>query len=230
MNSHLPLASAWEDPSRGLRSSLRLSDGTTKQTTGIEIETQSTESIGLDEIFSRLWQRRITLLCFAAVGLLLGALITTLRKPVYRAITTVRLESPTDAYPKLADASLFSATGSAESESYVPNELKILQSESLARRVADRLDPQGRRSPSADDLRIRAVQGALTVRSSLKSQVVEIYFESRDPERAALGANTVVSEYVAMNREAQLGLAQDTTEWLSTQISDLKTKLDKENQ
>jgi uncharacterized protein involved in exopolysaccharide biosynthesis len=59
---------------------------------------------------------------------------------------------------------------------------------------------------------------------------VEIYFESRDPERAALGANTVVSEYVAMNREAQLGLAQDTTEWLSTQISDLKTKLDKENQ
>jgi capsular exopolysaccharide synthesis family protein len=249
-----PLASAWEDPSRGLRSPLRLSDGTTEPTTGIEIETQSTESMGLDEIFSRLWQRRITLLCFAALGLLLGAVVTALRKPVYRAMTTVRLESPTDAYPKLGDVSLFSATESAApSESYVQNELKILQSESLALRVANRLDKygakrpgsapssspftrllayfhRGRPSPSADDLRIKAVQGALTVRSSLKSQVVEIYFDSSDPERAALGANAVVSEYVAMNRDAQSQLAQDTTAWLSTQISDLKTKLDQENQ
>jgi succinoglycan biosynthesis transport protein ExoP len=249
-----PLASAWEDPPRGLRSSLRLSDGTTEQTTGIEIETQSTESMGLDEIFSRLWQRRFTLLSFAAAGLLLGALVTAFTKPVYRAITTVRLESPTDAYPKLGDVSLFSAPGySAPSEAYLQNELKILQSESLALRVANQLDQhsakrpgsarssspftrlrtyfdRGRRSPSADDLRIGAVQGALTVRSTLKSEVVEIYFDSSDPERAALGANTVVSEYVAMNREAQSRLAKDTTAWLSTQISDLKTKLDKENQ
>jgi polysaccharide biosynthesis transport protein len=225
-----PFSSAWEDPSCGFVSSLQLSDGTTQRTTGIEIEAQSTESIGLDEIFSRLWQRRITLLCLMGVGLLLGALITAFRKPVYRAITTVRLDSSTDAYPKPGDVSLFSATGSAApDELYFQNELKILQSESLARRVADRLDPHGR-SASADGLRISAVQQALTVRTSLKSQVVEIYFESRNPERAALGANTVVSEYVAMNREAQLALARDTTEWLSTQISDLKAKLDKENQ
>ena len=39
----------------------------------------------------------------------------------------------------------------------------------------------------------------------------------------------MVSEYVAINREAQLNTAHDTTEWLAGQISDLKSKLDKEN-
>ncbi len=242
------------DTSCGLRSSLRFSDGTVPRTREIEIETQSTESIGLDEIISRLWQRRMTLLGFAVAGLLLAALITVLRKPVYRARTAVRLESPSDAYPKLSNMSLFPAVGSTEpGESYLQNELKILQSETLARRVADRLDTQspktsgasfslspsmkllthlapGQQVLSADELKTKAVQRALTVRSSLKSEVVEIYFDSHDPVRAALGANTVVSEYVAMNREAQLGSARDTTEWLSAQISDLKTKLDRENE
>jgi succinoglycan biosynthesis transport protein ExoP len=241
-------------PVDGLRSCLRLSEDTTARAKELEIDTHNTESIGLDRIFSRLWQRRMTLLCFALAGLLIAALITVLHKPVYRARTAVRLESPSDAYPKLSNMSLFPAMGSTEpSELYLQNELKILQSESLARRVAERLDTHdgkvptstlslspfrkmmryfapGERPPSADELRIKAVQRSLTVRSSLKSEVVEIYFDSHDPDRAALGANTVVSEYVAMNREAQLGSAHDTTEWLSTQISDLKAKLDKENE
>src|SRR4051812_6377875 len=86
-------------PVYGLRSSLRLSEDTTARAKELEIETHSTESIGLDGIFSRLWQRRMTLLCFALVGLLIAALITVLHKPVYRARTAVRLESPSDAYP-----------------------------------------------------------------------------------------------------------------------------------
>jgi capsular exopolysaccharide synthesis family protein len=58
---------------------------------------------------------------------------------------------------------------------------------------------------------------------------VEIFFDSPDAARAAAGANAVVSEYVAINREAQLGMAHDTSGWLVGQISELKTKLDKEN-
>jgi uncharacterized protein involved in exopolysaccharide biosynthesis len=85
----------------------------------------------------------MTLLCFVLVGLLIAALITVLHKPVYRARTAVRLESPSDAYPKLSNMSLFPAMGSTEpSELYLQNELKILQSESLARRVAERLDTE----------------------------------------------------------------------------------------
>jgi capsular exopolysaccharide synthesis family protein len=167
--------------------------------------------------------------------------------PVYRARTAIRLEGLDDGYRNLGDASSFGSTAAnAPTEAYLQNELKILQSETLAKRVADRLGLQtaqsppsswrspfgislGRRTPSPDELRIKAMEKSLTIRSSLKSQVVEILFDSPDPVLAARGANTVVSEYVAINREARLETVQDTTGWLGGQIADLKAKLDRGN-
>lgn len=207
-----------------------------------------TESIGLDQIFSRLWRRRMTLLLVTCLGIGAAALISALHPPVYRARTAIRLEGLDDGYRNLGDAPPFgSSAANAPTEAYLQNELKILESETLAKRVADRLGLQtvqnphsfllrgplgsflGRRTPSADDSRIRAVERSLTIRSSLKSQVVEIFFDSPDPVLAARGANTVVSEYVAINREARLETVQDTTEWLGGQIADLKAKLDRGN-
>jgi capsular exopolysaccharide synthesis family protein len=177
-----------------------------------------------------------------------------LSSPVYRARTAVLLEVPPDPYAAVAvQSASFDGGPVAPSESYVQNELKVLQSDSLAERVADSIDVQttqaGKGLPPSSPLekfltyinrhnqtlspheaRLQAVHRALTIRSSLKSQVVEIYFDSSDPARAAIGANTVVSEYMALNREAQMKAAQDTTEWLSSQVSDLKAKLDAENQ
>jgi polysaccharide biosynthesis transport protein len=92
-----------------------------------------------------------------------------------------------------------------------------------------RFDTQ-ERSPSPDDLRIAAVQRALTIRSSLKSEVIDVLFDAPDAVLAAKGANAVVSEYIAINREGRRQMSQETTEWLAEQISDLKTKLDRKNE
>jgi succinoglycan biosynthesis transport protein ExoP len=210
-------------------------------------------SVRLDDIFARLWHRRQAIVWMSAAGLAAGLLFTAIRTPVYRARTAIRLEGPGDRYPNLADIFPFSAMGAnGTGEAYLQNEIKVLESETLARRVANRLEIEvtqssalapssapfsrllsllgrGRLSPTADDLRTRTVEQSLTVRSSLKSQVVEIFFDSPDAARAATGANLVVAEYVAINREAQQNTAHGTTEWLAGQISDLKTKLDKEN-
>jgi len=210
-------------------------------------------SVGLDEIASTLWRRRLVLFAFVASGLALAILLSLFSKPVYRARTAIRLQMPPDPYAAVAIQSPASdLEGSSTSESYVQNEIKVLQSDSLAERVADRIDEEvpekQERLPlssplkkllahfkrpetsSPEQARIRSFHQALTVHTSLKSQVVEIYFDSADPLRAATAANAVVSEYIAMNREAEIKSAQDRTEWLSSQISDLKTKLDRENQ
>jgi polysaccharide biosynthesis transport protein len=210
-------------------------------------------SVGLDEIASTLWRRRLVLFAFVASGLALAILLSLFSKPVYRARTAIRLQMPPDPYAAVAIQSPASdLEGSSTSESYVQNEIKVLQSDSLAERVADRIDEEvpekQERLPlssplkkllahfkrpetsSPEQARIRLFHQALTVHTSLKSQVVEIYFDSADPLRAATAANAVVSEYIAMNREAEIKSAQDRTEWLSSQISDLKTKLDRENQ
>jgi polysaccharide biosynthesis transport protein len=240
-----------EGPSRSSRPIQRFR--TDPRLRGVMEHKPATDSIRLDDIFARLWYRRLTILCMVAAGLASGALVTALRTPVYRARTAIRLEGLTDRYQNLADIFPFSTmAANASGEAYLQNELKVLESETLASRVGGRLEIQvtqtsasprshapfskllaglyrGRRSLSPDDLRTKAVERALTVRSSLKSQVVEIFFDSPDAVRAAAGANLVVSEYIAINHEAQQNTAHDTTEWLAGQISDLKTKLDKEN-
>jgi capsular exopolysaccharide synthesis family protein len=220
---------------------------------GVEVKA-GPDSIKLDDIFARLWHRRRAIVSMAAAGLAAGLFFTAVRTPVYRARTAIRLEGPGDRSQNLADIFPLSSIGaSASGEAYLQNEVKVLESETLARRVANRLEMEtsaqssapaaptapfsrllarvsrGRRSLTADDMRTAAVARALTVRSSLKSQVVEIFFDSTDANRAASGANLVVAEYVAINREAQQNVAHDTTAWLAEQISDLKTKLDKEN-
>ena len=193
-------------------------------------------------------------MCITCAGVAAAAVYTSTRAPLYRARTAIRLEAMDERYQSMGDVLPFaSAAASVPNEAYLQNELKVLDSETLAKRVADRLGMQaqenqqsllsrivpgdllarlnpGRQTQSTDDLRVKAVKKALSVRSSLKSQVVEILFDSQDPALAAAGANAVVSEYVALGRETRLQTASDTTEWLGGQITDLKAKLDRGNQ
>ena len=210
-------------------------------------------SVRLDELVSTLWQRRNVLFAFASGGLTIAILASLFSTTIYRARTAIRLQIPPDPYTTVSTQSpSLEGEEISTSESYVQNEIKVLQSDSLAERVADRLDAQfpprreelrtlsplqkvfahlmRREAPSPEQARILSIHRNLNIHTSLKSQVVEIYFDSTDPMRAAAGANALVSEYIAMNKDAQTRSAQDRTEWLSSQISDLKTKLDRENQ
>jgi len=215
-----------------------------------EPEQTSGDSIRIDAILSRLWRSKMLLLLGAVMGALVLAAASSFSTPVYRARTSIRLEELNERFPNLPD--LLSSEGNAPGEAYLQNELKVLESDSLALRVATELgiQPPRRDNPhrggppvaaafallklnqaqrSADEIKIGLVERALTVRPSLKSQVIEVLFDSPDPEVAAKGANAVVSAYVAINREGRLQTSRDNTEWLTEQISDLKRKLDKGN-
>jgi capsular exopolysaccharide synthesis family protein len=95
------------------------------------------------------------------------------------------------------------------------------------RRKFDFLAP---RTDSPERKRIEAVKKAMTVRTSLQSQVIEVYYEARNPELAAAGANAVASEFIDLNREARQEMIEQSTAWLSQQAADLKAKLESANQ
>jgi succinoglycan biosynthesis transport protein ExoP len=240
---------------REVTSTLSVSSGNASGAPGewnAEFEPRN-ESISVDDILASLWRRKVTLLCIAFAGLIAAAVLTLMRPPVYRARTSVRLEAVDERYQNMGDVLPgASAASNVPNEAYLQNELKVLDSETLAKRVADHLElaaprhrqsmvsrvlpaallarlDRGRQPESEDELRIAVVKRALTIRSSLKSQVVEIFFDSQDPALAARGANAVVSEYMAINHEARLRTTRDTTEWLAGQITDLKAKLDRGN-
>ena len=209
------------------------------------------DRVGLNELVAALWRGRWTIAGALAVGLTAALAITALRAPTYRARASLQLEAfNNDGF--LREVAPISPTiPNAPPESYLQNGVKLLESETLAKRVAAKLDfppPHptlldaivrklglkdalvSLRLPlfaylTPEQRRTRSVQDALTVRTSLQSQVIEVFYDAGDPELAARGANTVASEFVAMNREARFELAKDTTEWLDKQATGLEATL-----
>ncbi|MGH9862698.1 MAG: GumC family protein [Candidatus Acidiferrales bacterium] len=60
-----------------------------------------------------------------------------------------------------------------------------------------------------------------------RSRLVEVSFESYDPELAARVANTLAASFIDQNLEARWAASQKATEWLSQQLLGLKSKLEK---
>jgi len=207
----------------------------------------STDSLALNELTASLWQRRMLIAKTAIAGLLIGLVISHLMTPIYRARASLQIEGfSNDQFRR--EVSPISFLPNSTPENYVQNEVKLLESETLAKRVADKLGdpaddrPQGvaralaylrnhlrfleppRMTP--EQRRVKNVQKALSVRTSLQSQVIELFYDAPDPHLATRGANSAVSEFISLNREAGWQLARDTTDWLNQQVADLKTTLE----
>jgi capsular exopolysaccharide synthesis family protein len=83
---------------------------------------------------------------------------------------------------------------------------------------------------TADDYRIYSIQKSMKVRTSLNSEVLEVFFDAADPYTASKGADLVASEFAALNLEQRWQRVRDTTDWLSKQTGELKVKLERASQ
>ncbi len=206
----------------------------------------SSESVRLDGLTNSLRRGKWTIAGLAVSGMLVGWFISLLTAPVYRAHVSLQLEGfNTERY--LKEAPISPSLPNASPENYLQNQVKLLESETLARRVFGAIGspPDAKpRLPMILVARVRAylgflrpsraaklepahksVQRAIIVRTSLQSQVIDVYFDAADPGYAARGANTVATEFIALTREARWQLARDTTEWLRKQAAALKEDL-----
>ncbi len=194
-----------------------------------------------------LLRRKLTIAGVAVLGALAGVMITLASTPMYRASTSIQLDGYDDSF--LRDLrQLPPMFPNGPPESYIRNQVKLLESETLALRVARKLgikpkssstDPGPaagkrwevlwRKHQSPEQEIIDAVQRVMKVRATPQTQVVEVQYEATDAEGAALGANTVAAEFIALNQEARWQLAQDTSAWLSKQTADLKYKVESGN-
>ncbi|WPL11517.1 GumC family protein [Thiorhodovibrio litoralis] len=69
------------------------------------------------------------------------------------------------------------------------------------------------------------VTGALSVSNPTLSYTIQIAFESEDPKTAALLANTLAELYLDDQLEAKFEATQRATDWLSTRIAELRTRV-----
>jgi polysaccharide biosynthesis transport protein len=81
--------------------------------------------------------------------------------------------------------------------------------------------------PFVQDMVLKRFQDRLDIRPVRRSRVVELRFDSQDPELAARAVNTVIDDYIQKNFQARWDAAQKASSWLSQQLNELKSKLEK---
>lgn len=192
---------------------------------------------------------RYVILGAVAVCLVAGLIITLLMTPKYTADATIEISRESD---KVTDFKGVQADSGVEDQEFYQTQYGLLQSRSLAERVATRLqfidDPKffakfhvsdknpafaltdGRYPASGHAERQRIAGEILLAHVNIDptrlSRLVDIKFTSSDPDLSARVANTWADSFIQTNLERKVQATSYGRNLLQQQLTQLKQKLD----
>ena len=190
-------------------------------------------------------RRRWTILLAMLTVFLLVLGVTMKEKPLYEARTLVEIEQED---PNITTVqNLFQIENT--SDDYLETQYKILESDSLARDVIKkvRLDQvsefnpgkaisetrNGKRvgvlpSDSGHEQKVlQRFEDRLSVTPIQRSRLVRVTFDAYEPQLAARILNTLTDSYIEQNFQNHWEATERASTWLTGQIGELKTKLEK---
>jgi succinoglycan biosynthesis transport protein ExoP len=204
-----------------------------------KVDTEPLErTFDLRQYLNFVWRNWIFIAAVTAVALLVGIIDLLRATPLFTASTQVLLEQHERA-PGL-DAAI---NDNRDVYTYLENQLAILGSDSLLRRVVlkERLAdpaPIAKEAQSADASKegssteeqsirdgINRLRGALAISHSGEAQVLKISITWDDPVRAGELANAVADAYVVDQLDARLESAKRASGWLSDRLVELRQQL-----
>ena len=200
----------------------------------IDAEPIPERTIDLRQYLNFVWRNWMFIASVTAFVFLVGLIYLVRASPLYTAATQVLLEQRERA-PGL-DAIV---NDGGISDYYLENQLAILRSDSLLRRVAIKeLAPSTRESEAAAQSKedqesaeaairdgINRLRGALGVSRGGRAQIVTIAITWEDPIRAGQLANAVADAYVVDQLDARLESAKRASGWLSDRLAELRRQL-----
>jgi succinoglycan biosynthesis transport protein ExoP len=200
-----------------------------------------------DIFFKQLW-------LILSVAFALTALVTTysfVTKPEYRATARLLVEPDNPAARTLED--LFSSTP-ANDDTFLSTQVDLLQSGNLSWQTIEQLQlprtpefapyintpkdktPKGQAPGDTSPSSVGTIQllGAfrerLIVERKRDTRMIEVSFDSHDPELAARVVNTLVNNYVEYNARMKYDTSKQTTGWMAQQLDELKKKVESSQQ
>jgi polysaccharide biosynthesis transport protein len=194
--------------------------------------------------YMRVLIKRKWMVLAVIVGIFMAVAVASLRQtPVYEAVGRIVVNK--------ADSNLVTFKDSAPVVDYfdqsdLDTEVRILQSDLMALQVIRQLNldkrPEfGGRSDQkqanlvadplqADSTRTTALlngfRGNLRVTLIPNTRIMEIHFNSTDPQLAASAVNTLASTYVEQNFKTKFESTMQASDWLSKQLVDLQMKVE----
>jgi succinoglycan biosynthesis transport protein ExoP len=202
------------------------------------------------EYWHMLRRRKGTVVLFACLGLLAGVLLTLPQTPVYQARTTLEIQNLNENFLNMRDLNPNANEGAAQPSGFdLQTQISILQSESVLKQVIADLNlsaklasegegsrlsawrralhlPESKAAPAGEDL-LPLVARNLKVRAVANTRLVEILYDSTDPRVAADVANALTAAFIQQNLESHWKTTQQTGEWLTRQMEDVRIKLEK---
>jgi capsular exopolysaccharide synthesis family protein len=194
-------------------------------------------------------KRRWTLFSMVLVIFTLALIGTLKETPIYRARALVEIQKENPNILSLQE--LFQLE--SVSDTYLESQYKILQAETLAKRVMQQLNLENvaefnpparwwRRSKhneaadketgeiansDKEQAILRQFASHLVIEPVRQSRLVQVSFESQDRVLAANVVNALTSNYIEENLENRWQATQKATEWISQQLQGLKIRLEK---
>lgn len=196
----------------------------------------------------RLLRRNAGILITAAfIAGIAGLVATMLLRPVYRSSVTLEIQGLNENFMNTRDVNP-TANAAGSSPSYdIQTHVKVLQSRNLldtvAKRVAagvpetgtEEMQPAGRfdafqlrqLGPVPRQEAISAAISSISVKTSGSDRIVEVMSDSPDPKVAAELLNALANEYIDQSLSARWQSSHRTAEFLTRQLEELKTKLER---
>ncbi len=191
-----------------------------------------------------LLRRRRAILLLALAGALLGFLLNLTTLPVYRARTSLDIQSLNPDYMGMRAVAATGDGQDASGESYVQTQIKLLQSETLLDHTAKALEAQPHPDYRRDDLLSqwkRALHLGQTAplpyaalvhdaaeRVKVKplglTRLVEITCDSWNAEFSARFCNALTSTFREEDYATRGQEAAKTSEWLTRQVADVRAQ------
>lgn len=225
-----------------------LPEAGTALTTPVTYDVEPAASfITFGDALGALWRRKLIVAGMAALGGAVALAMAFSQTPIYQAKALVEVQGINENFLNRRDLDPSVDGGVMQFDAYVQTQIKIIQTERLLGKVAERLhldrEPEfhpkprllarltGRSAPPAGTRGVReglmaAMLARLAVRLSGETRLIEIKFESQSPELAASMANALAEEYIAQNLDKRLSATQHTGKWLTAQLEELKGTLD----
>lgn len=205
----------------------------------------------LAEYLQILRHRRGTLILITFLGFLTALLLTLPQTPIYQARASIEIQSLNQNFLNMRNVNpTADDSGLYPPESDLQTQVKILQSQSLLEEVAAKLNlgkklspvkeetghlsawleafglRDGRQKPSREKI-LALIAKNLDVRAEPNTRLVEIRYDSTDPQFAANVVNTLTTEFVQQNLESRWKTSQQTGKWLTQQMEGVRIKLEK---
>jgi len=197
--------------------------------------------------FHTYWQilkkRRATLFTVAFITTLLVTLVVFRMKPVYRATARMEIQAETPQVQTLNELNPSAATDDA----FLQTQVDLLQNNNLAWETIQKLGlAEGNSELSAGGkggaanagtsptqrqaMLIAAFKGGVHVELLNESRLVEVSYDSVDPNLAARVANALVKNYVESNFRSKYETTRQASAWMEQQLNELKAKVQKSQQ